>query len=110
MDLRIRWTEEAWIALNSIYAYHAIFSEQGARRLMKNILSAANRLSVFPLSGKIEPCLKYATRPYRSIVVKKDHKLIYRIEDNDTLIVIHDVWPCKRDFQNTSSTDRLSPL
>jgi hypothetical protein len=104
MDIKVRWTKRAWITLNEIYSYHAAISEQGARHLLKRLLNAAKKLSIFSTAGRIETDLKHPISPYRSIVADKRYKLIYRIENQGLEVIIHDVWPCRRDPERMSSS------
>ena len=101
--IRVRWTKNARKALDTIYEYHAANSQQGADRLMRHIYNAADRLAVFPMSGQIELYIQYTVPPYRSVVVDKRYKLIYTVEDDGALVIIHNVWPCKRDPRYMSS-------
>ena len=105
MDEKIKliWRPKAWAKVELIYAHHAAISQQGANRLLRRIFEAADTLATFPMSGKIEPYLQHIEGSYRSIVADKRYKLIYTVEEDDAFIVIHDVWPCKRDPRCMSS-------
>ena len=48
------------------------------------------RLSVFPRLGKIEPALRGLKREYRSLVVHKNYKVIYYIDDD--MVFIASFW------------------
>ena len=105
MDEKIKliWLPKAFADIERIYNWHSIHSQQGANRLLKRIFTTADTLSVFPTAGRIESHLQRAEKTYRSIVVDKRYKLIYRIRNNGTLVIIQGIWPCKRDPQFMSS-------
>lgn len=105
MDEKIKliWLPKAFADIERIYNWHSVHSQQGANRLLKSIFTTADTLSVFPTAGRIESHLQRAEKTYRSIVVDKRYKLIYRIGNNGTLVIMQGIWPCKRDPQFMSS-------
>lgn len=105
MDEKIKliWLPKAFADIERIYNRHSVHSQQGANRLLKRIFTTADTLSAFPTAGRIESHLQRAEKTYRSIVVDKRYKLIYRIRNNGTLVIIQGIWPCKRDPQFMSS-------
>ena len=105
MDEKIKliWLPKAFADIERIYNWHSVHSQQGANRLLKRIFTTADTLSVFPTAGRIESHLQRAEKTYRSIVVDKRYKLIYRIGNNGTLVITQGIWPCKRDPQFMSS-------
>ena len=51
-------------------------------RFVDEVQRTNERLSVFPRLGKIEPALRGLKREYRSLVVHKNYKVIYYIDDD----------------------------
>ena len=70
------------------------YSERAASLLYNHILDESERLTIFPLSGIVEPHLCNADTKYRSLVVERGRfKLIYFIDDDN--IVVAAVWNCR---------------
>lgn len=46
--------------------------------------------------GPIEPALKDFSEKYRSLVVRRLFKLIYRIDVENQLVIIITIWDCRQ--------------
>jgi toxin ParE1/3/4 len=65
--MRLVWTEPALADLDLIADYIALDNAQAAAKLAQRVFAAAERLIVFPKSGRPVPELKHL--PYRELVV-----------------------------------------
>ena len=92
------WTDNATVWRIDTLAYGcSTFGQKSAEKL-DNIFKAYSRLlSAHPLLGHREPLLTHITGvTYRSILVHRNYKLIYRVEPEDSeaadRVLIIDVW------------------
>lgn len=92
--MKLRWMKRAAKHLDSIYDYLAKQNEHAAIKVYNELLDSAETLLTFPMAGKEECALKDNPKKYRSLVVNKHYKLIYRIESN--IIKIVAVWDCRQ--------------
>ncbi len=80
--------------LEDIYDYLRQFNPRAAARIHNSLLDDIERLTSQPLLGYVEPLLDDLPGGYRSLLVGKRHKALYRIEgDTIMVITIHD---CRR--------------
>lgn len=92
--MRVVWTKEAQIDLESIYLFWASRNQPYSVRLYNLLIDEAEKLSGFPKIGTLERFLLHRAEQFRSLLVSKYYKLIYTLEGDD--IVIHSVWDCRR--------------
>ena len=88
--------------LDTIYAYLAEKSVKAATDTYNELIDTADTLLTFPQAGKIETVLEDCSHCYRSFVVCKHYKLIYRIDKE--IIKIVAVWDCR---QNPNRLNKL---
>lgn len=81
---RLIWTEPALNDLESIAEYIALDKPDAARRYVRRVFQAVERLSQFPKSGSIPPEVPHL--PYRQVVVPPC-RIFYRSEGKDILII-----------------------
>lgn len=92
----VKWSKRANQARIAALTYGAEeFGIQTAQRLNNRIENYTCSLSHNPLLGATEPLLKERHLQYRSLVIHKHYKLVYRIEDN--IIYIVDFWDVRRE-------------
>ena len=94
--IKIHWTKESREQWRKTALY--IQQEWGIsalRKFKENTEEIQNQLLEFPSLGKIEPLLADRSRLYRSIVLTRQNKVIYYIQD-DT-IYIADFWDTRRE-------------
>ncbi|WP_455640094.1 type II toxin-antitoxin system RelE/ParE family toxin [Parabacteroides sp.] len=101
MQIELRWMKRAVKHLNVIYDFLAEKDEQAAIKVYNDLLDSADTLLIFPLAGKTEEVLKDNPRGYRSLVVCKHYKLIYRVEKHIVKIVA--VWDCRQNPKKLKS-------
>ena len=90
---------------DNIFRYHEEFSNNTAHKLMKEIVSVARLLRLFPEMGPREPTLSHLDRNYRSVLVLRRYKLIYLFEDNVCSILM--VWDCRESPELLKNSDRF---
>ena len=92
--MRIEWSFDALDDLENIKAYIANDSEYYAINFLERVFSSVERLSAFPLSGRIVP--EMAEQNIREIIYGS-YRIIYQI--TDTKINIVTVIHAMRDFK-----------
>jgi len=70
-----------------------------ANKFWDGLVAAGDLLAANPNLGKIEPILNDSEHCYRSLILHKDYKIIYFI-DNERQIQIVSIWHCPK---NTST-------
>ena len=96
--MKIIWAEEAFQVWQDTIDYIVKeFGVRAAEKFYKKTEEWQDVLSSSPKAGKIEPLLNNRRRSYRSIVITKQAKLIYYIEDETVFIV--DFWDTRREPQ-----------
>ena len=94
--MRVVWLEQADMALSLIADYIASeYGEKAKDKFMCKVDEVGVLLADNPYLGPVEPLLADLPSGYRSIVVAKLNKIIYRIVDNR--IEIADFWDCRRE-------------
>lgn len=76
-------------SLKDLDKAHDLLSEksfQAANQTVENVLERVTQLETFPESGPIEPSLAHRNREHRYLVIGH-HKIIYRLEKQQVLIV-----------------------
>ena len=81
---QINWSEPALSDLNEIAEYIAFDKENAAKKLVRQVFSATDRLKQFPESGRKPPELE--TTVYREIIVGPC-RIFYRNKKNQIYIL-----------------------
>lgn len=98
---KVVWTEQAYYALQQTVHYiSAHYGRKAAERLLKNAYHTGLLLGDNPYMGAIEPLMAQRAVTYRSIVVGRLNKIIYRIQDEH--IEIADFWDVRREPETLS--------
>lgn len=98
----IRWSYRAQKQQDAVADY--IFKEFGTlalREFYQKIDKVETDLVEFPEIGKLEPLLAHRKKLYRSIMLTKMNKLIYKI--NNDYIYVHAVWDTRREPKSQAS-------
>ncbi|MDL2281643.1 type II toxin-antitoxin system RelE/ParE family toxin [Parabacteroides sp. OttesenSCG-928-G06] len=92
----VRWTPEAWMQLKDIYKYYLnVAGLRTAEEVRKEIRDTANKLARFPLLGPTEENVNLEnSHNYRSLVVNKNYKIIYQIDDEQVFIMA--IWDTRQ--------------
>jgi len=91
--MRLIYSSEAVKALRGIYEFLRRKNERAAAVIHNEILDKAEILSSFPQMAPIDPVMEGGI--YRSLIVHRIYKVIYRIEEQIVFIV--DIWDCRQD-------------
>lgn len=71
------------------------FGKRSRDLFLRKIAETKSLLSTNPYLGPLEPLLSDHPSSYRSVVVAKQNKIVYRIINN--CIEIADLWDCRRE-------------
>jgi toxin ParE1/3/4 len=84
----LRWTQHARDDLREIHAFIARDSPRTAEALVERLLTATERLAMFPESGRMVP--EFPALGYREIIVSS-YRVLYRLADDTVWIaaVVH---------------------
>jgi toxin ParE1/3/4 len=80
----IRWTQRALDDLHGTHDFIARDSPRAAEALIERVLTATERLALFPESGRVVP--EFPELGYREIIVNS-YRVLYRLE-GDTVWVV----------------------
>ena len=81
---QVNWSEPALSDLNEIAEYIAFDKESAAKKLVKQVFSATDRLEQFSESGRKPP--EFETSQYREIIVGPC-RIFYRYKQNEIFIL-----------------------
>lgn len=70
------------------------------KKLTEEFITITKRLSSYPTSFPEERLLKNMPYKYRSIIFRKNFKIIYRYEDETNTILLIDIWDMRMDSKN----------
>ncbi|OAV71008.1 Plasmid stabilization system protein [Bacteroidales bacterium Barb4] len=94
----IEWSKQANKSVDSLLSYYRnMAGERVARKMVANIMRSAMRLERSPQMAAIDLLLESLPKKYRSLVVRKNFKVIYYIDEQKDRIYIADVWDCRQD-------------
>ncbi|OAV68805.1 Plasmid stabilization system protein [Bacteroidales bacterium Barb6XT] len=94
----VKWSDPSKRALRSIFSYYCdVAGRKRADKLIAEIKRSAMRLENSPRMATVDPLFERSPRKFRSLVVKKIHKIVYYIDERDNCIYIVDVWDCRQD-------------
>ncbi len=97
--MKVIWQRLADQQLQEIYERLTAFNLRAAQALYAEIFDRVDKLSVFPEMAAMERLLEEREEKYRSLVIKKRYKVIYRVDFRYDEIHIVSVWDCRRDPQ-----------
>ena len=89
------WTQYAESQLDDIFDYIQNFSFLSAVTIYNDILDESAMLAHFPRMGAVEPLLSDFPEEYRFLVVRRNYKIVYCI-DNESVIYIVAVFDCRQ--------------
>ena len=99
--MKLKWTIPAAMQLENIYHFYSQKSIEAATNIYNDIIDEADGLIQFPEMAAVEPILIDYTHIYRSLIVRKLFKVVYRIEGETIFIVA--VFDCRQDPQKLVS-------
>ena len=100
--MQVVWLDEAKVLLKKAISFGMLaYGEKAVIRFVDEIQKTDERLSAFPLLGKIEPSLEGLGQEYRSLVIHRNYKVIYYIDDD--IVFIASFWSTQCDPENLRS-------
>lgn len=94
--MNLYWLPTAEEDLDSLFHYYAEDkSRKYAVKIYNEILDSAEKLIDFPEMGAVEHDLSETEDEYRSLLVKKNIKIIYLIEDSSIYVIA--LFDCRQD-------------
>ena len=96
--MKVKTLEQAEQAISNTASYiHREFGRKSRDKFLLKIKETRMLLATNPYLGPVEPLLADRASTYRSVVVGKLNKMVYRIMDDR--IEIADLWDCRREPQ-----------
>ena len=93
--MTVEWTKQAKTAVRATIKYvEDNFGSRSKLSLAREIVMSEHLLASHPFMGIVEPLLEDRSITYRSLIVKRLNKMVYRI-DNDCIIIV-DFWNLRR--------------
>ncbi|MEW6572132.1 MAG: type II toxin-antitoxin system RelE/ParE family toxin [Bacillota bacterium] len=92
---KVTWTERGVRNLRSIFEYIAVDSEIYAARFIRSIIEASEKLTSFPLMGRVAP--EFAAYGLREVLFK-NYRIVYRAVEDWSIIEIIAVVHASRDL------------
>ena len=94
--MNVRWFPEAKVALKQTARYiRSQFGDKSSKRFLRDVFYVEKLLRDNPQLGPIESLLADFPSSYRSIVVNRLNKIVYRVVDDH--IEIADFWDVRRE-------------
>ena len=98
----VQWTKQAnSVLLQTVGYIEKEFGKKTKQKFLANIRRVHTLLKISPYMGRIEPLLQNRQSTYRSIMVGRINRIIYRILDNT--IEIADLWDMRRKPENLAN-------
>lgn len=95
----IIWEDDAEKMLFQLINWYKINGQiNSAEKFRSNVISALQRISDHPQIGAMFSQLRDLKYTYRSLVIHKHNRIVYRV--NEDTIYISYIWDCRRDFEN----------
>lgn len=95
--MKIFWSERSLMDLNEIFEFYSeLAGEVVAQNIVFSIVDKAEILSSDPKIGQIQFFEQPVLLNYRYLIIG-NHKIIYRIEESQYLILISRVFDTRRD-------------
>jgi len=93
--MKVLWTFSAEKQLDRIYDFIKIQNTYAAVEIYNDIVDESAMLAHFPYMGIIEPLLSDFSEEYRSLIVRRNYKIVYYI-DNEATIYVVAVFDCRQ--------------
>jgi len=90
----VEWTPNATEDLAAIWKYYSLKSVRAAAGIVGNIRVAVLSLADFPEMTPVDPLLTRFAAGYRSLVVRRTYKVVYKIENGRVYIM--EIFDCRR--------------
>jgi len=93
MAFRLIWSPSALLDVKDIAAFIADDSPPAAKRFVRNLFQAVERLADFPKSGRIVP--EFGDPAIRE-VIRRPCRIVYRLDSLERTVQIVRVWHAAR--------------
>lgn len=94
--MNVRWFPNAKVAMRQTTRYIRVqFGDKSSKKFLRDVFYVENLLRNNPQLGSIEPLLADFPSNYRSIMVNRLNKIVYRIVEDH--IEIADFWDVRRE-------------
>lgn len=88
------WTPHAIDDLATIWEYYHALNIEAAKKILHAIREAALRLADYPEMAPIDPFLTEFAPAYRSLVIRRIYKMVYKIENEELYIM--EIFDCRQ--------------
>jgi plasmid stabilization system protein ParE len=95
--MKVVWLKAAQKQLDEIYDFMAQQSARAAISIYNDIIDETDKLCLFPEMAALEPLLEGEAYSYRSLIVRRTYKVVYRVNKDLEEIIVASVWDCRRD-------------
>jgi plasmid stabilization system protein ParE len=95
--MKLKWTAPARKQLDRIYRFYEQRNVNVATSIFNEIIDESEQLINFPQMAAIEPILIDFKETYRSLIVRRHFKVVYRTTV-DTIYIVA-VFDCRQDSQ-----------
>lgn len=95
--MKVIWLSSAEEHLDEIYNFLAQDNPSAAINIYNTIIEETDRLSIFPKMASLELSLEKENNSYRSLIVNRTYKVIYRLDLKAELVIVVSVWDCRQD-------------
>ncbi len=92
--MKVVWINDARNDLENIYSFVAQYNERTAAKIYNNILDRVCKLGDLPQLGVIEPLLSNDLSVYRSLIIRRAYKAVYRTDEKYVYIIA--IWDCRQ--------------
>jgi len=99
--MKVLWTKSAENQLDDIYDYLQILNTLAAVEIYNDIVDESALLAHFPFMGVIEPLISDLSEEYRSVIVRRNYKIVYFIDK--TTIYIVAIFDCRQNPEKLES-------
>lgn len=94
--MKLKWLPIATIHADNCYDFLAQINKKAALKVYRKMTEGAALLARNPYAGPLESSLEDQVGTYRSLVVHKHYKLIYRVMEETQTVEIAAVWDIRR--------------
>ena len=102
MNMKVIWQKPAKEGRRQITAYiRKEFGTKRAKRFRQEIDDTVNQLMCSPAIGKIDPLFEDRPQAYRSVIINRLNKLVYRV-DGDTIYIVG-FWDTRMDDEDQAT-------
>ena len=102
--MTLHFTANARRQLDSIYSFYEEKNPKAAACLYNDILDEVEQLLIFPKMAAVEQLLSDYSEEFRSLVVRKNYKVIYFVHEETAEIIIVAVWDCRQNPETLKNT------